>query len=190
MSFIYNILAALFCSLLFCLPAFTQTNEQTNARLEAFLEESTETIVEEINSTVLEQILKYKVYSITRKTKNTFDSTKTHNDTFIVMDTGEKIIHFEQIHKAKSLSEFLSFIKEDFILDPETAPLFEDMLDIMYPIADWKIDKREIIHKNGKWYFLRDAYFRTKQGFEITLDSSGKITAIRYKMKWDEPDGS
>jgi len=58
--------------------------------------------------------------------------------------------------------------------------------DPVEKIAEWKPDKREFFFTNGKWYFLRDGYFRSKQGFEITVDSKGKITHICYKMKWDE----
>ncbi|MFD2099715.1 hypothetical protein [Flagellimonas iocasae] len=167
-----------------------QLGQQNNNRLQRFLEESSIVNFEEIKSDAVGQILKHNVYYITRKTKNTFDTSKTHEDKFIVLDTGETIVHFECLNDNTLLPKFLSLIRDDFILDPQTAPLFEDLLDIIYPIEEWKIDKREIVQKNGKWYFLRDAYFRSKQGFEVTLDSDGKIIAICYKMKWDEPDGS
>ncbi|MBO0321447.1 hypothetical protein J0X14_03990 [Muricauda sp. CAU 1633] len=190
MSSMYNILAALLCSLLFCLPAFTQINEETHARLETFLEESSITSFEQVTSDAIEYILDSNVYVIKRKTLNTYQNNKVREDRFIVLDAGEEILHFEQINRNTSLDDFLGHIKNDFILDPQTAPLFEELLDIVYPVAAWKVDKREFFHKNGSWYFLRDAYFRTKQGFEVTTDADGKITSIRYKMKWDEPDRS
>ncbi len=188
MSSMYNILAALLCSLLFYFPAYSQINEQTDARLKTFLEESSLVTFKEVQSEAIGCILKHKVYFINRYTKNTYQNDRTREDKFIVLDTGEEIMHFEQINSNTSLDDFLNVIKDDFVLDPQTAPLFEDLLDIIYPVAAWKVDKREFFHKNGSWYFLRDAYFRTKQGFEVTIDPDGKITSIRYKMKWDEPD--
>lgn len=144
----------------------------------------------EVESEAMSCILKYKVYFINRYTKNTYRNDRTREDKFIVLDTGDKIVHFEHINTDMVLEDFLSFIKDDFVLNLQTASLFEDLLDIIYPVAAWKVDKREFFYKNDSWYFLRDAYFRTKQGFEVTTDSNGKITSIRYKMKWDEPDRS
>ncbi|MEW2921280.1 hypothetical protein AB1A65_07415 [Muricauda sp. ANG21] len=188
MSSLHANLATSFCSLLLCFQAFTQTNEQAQHRIEAFLKESFVTTIERIDSEAIESILKYNVYCIKRKTLNTYRNDRTHEDKFIVLDTGEEIIHFQHINNNTSLDYFLSLIREDFMLDPETAPVFEGVLDILYPVADWKIDKREYFFKDGSWYFLRDAYFRTKQGFKVTTDTEGKIVSICYKMKWDEPD--
>ncbi|WP_067035692.1 hypothetical protein [Allomuricauda sp. CP2A] len=187
MSSIYKVLAALLCTLLFYFQAYSQINEQTDARLKKFLEKSSLVTFKEVQSDAIACILKHKVYIINRYTKNTYRNDSTREDKFIVLDTGDNIIHFEHINSDTSLNDFLGIIKDDFVLNPQTAPLFEDMLDILYPVAAWKVDKREFFYKNDRWYFLRDAYFRTKQGFEVTTDPDGKITSIRYKMKWDEP---
>lgn len=109
---------------------------------------------------------------------------------FIVIDDGEQVQNFEQIGTNTALPKLQSYIRGDFILNSQTAPLFQTILDFIYPIAAWKPDKREYFFKNGKWYFLRDAYFRSKQGFEISVDTDGKITSISYKMKWDEYEQS
>jgi len=190
MSSIFKVLAALLCTLPLYFQAFSQINEQTNARLEKFIEESSRITFEEVNSEAIENILKHRVYFIKRNTTNTYRNDKVHENKFIVLDTGEKIMHFEQLNSNTSLDDFLSFIKDDFRLNLQTASLFEDLLDIIYPVAAWKVDKREFFFKNERCYFLRDAYFRTKQGFEVTVDPDGKITSIRYKMKWDDPDRS
>ncbi len=190
MSSMNNILAALLFIALFHFHAYSQMNEQTDARLQKFLEKSSLVTFKEVTSEAITCILKHKVYFINRSTKNTYRNDRIHDNKFIVLDTGEEIMHFEQINSNTPLDDFLGFIKDDFVLNLQTASLFEDMLDIIYPVAAWKVDKREFFHKNGRWYFLRDAYFRTKQGFEVTTDPNGKITSIRYKMKWDELDRS
>lgn len=190
MSSLFNILAALLCSLLFYFQAYSQINEQIDTRLKTFLDKSSLVTFKEVQSKAIACTLKYKVYFINRYTKNTYRNDRTREDKFIVLDTGKEIMHFEQINNNTSLDDFLNVIKDSFVLDPKTAPIFEDVLDIVYPVAAWKVDKREYFFKNGRWYFLRDAYFRTKQGFEVTTDTDGKITSIRYKMKWDEPDRS
>lgn len=178
--------------LLLCSPfsLSSQVNEQASIRLDRFMNESCKTTYEEILSESLTKILRHKVYYITRETKNIYGKKEKTSSTFIVIDNGDNIKTFEKIKTNTELPELLSYIRQDFILDSHTAPQFQTMLDFIYPIPSWKPDKREFFFKNGKWYFLRDAYFRSKQGFEVTIDSDGKITAICYKMKWDDKEQS
>lgn len=159
---------------------------EAQERLNQFVTTSCETSYTEIHSEALTQILKYKVYHITKKIHNIYGSKEDRTVMFIVLDDGTKVNSFESIKTNTELPELYSYIRSDFKLSEDTAPLFESVLDQIYPIEEWKPDKREFLFKNGKWYFLRDAYFRTKQGFEVSIDADGKITSIRYKMKWDE----
>ncbi|MER3319892.1 MAG: hypothetical protein RIB79_16480 [Allomuricauda sp.] len=168
--------------------AFCQIDIEVNNRLDNFMKESREISYNKITSTSVRSILKYEVFHIIQETKNIYDEKEKILNEFIVIDNGEKVKRFEHIKSNTSLPKLTSYIREDFTLNQETAPVFQSMLDYIYPIAEWKPNKREFFFKNGKWYFLRDAYFRSKQGFEITVDSKGKIMDICYKMKWDEPD--
>lgn len=168
--------------------AFCQIDIEVNNRLDNFMKESREISYNKITSTSIRSILKYEVFHIIQETKNIYDEKEKILNEFIVIDNGEKVKRFEHIKSNTSLPKLTSYIREDFTLNQETAPVFQSMLDYIYPIAEWKPNKREFFFKNGKWYFLRDAYFRSKQGFEITVDSKGKIMDICYKMKWDEPD--
>lgn len=117
-----------------------------------------------------------------------YGEKKKNINEFIVIDTGQKVASFERVQANTSLPELTDYIREDFILDQESAHEFQSLLDYIYPIEDWKPDHREYFQKNGKWYFLRDAYFRTKQGFEVTVDIQGRITDICYKMKWNDSE--
>ena len=180
----------LFILLLFPLNCFSQIKEQASKRLDRFISESCKTTYEEIDSVRISEVLKYKVYYITQETKNLYGQKKKSSNMFIVIDDGEQVQNFEQIGTNTALPKLQSYIRGDFILNSQTAPLFQTILDFIYPIAAWKPDKREYFFKNGKWYFLRDAYFRSKQGFEISVDTDGKITSISYKMKWDEYEQS
>ena len=168
--------------------AFCQIDIEVHSRLDNFMKESCEISYNEITSTSVTSILKYEVFHIIQETKNIYDEKEKSVNEFIVIDNGQQVKRFERIKSNTSLTELTSYIREDFTLNQETAPVFQSMLDYIYPIAEWKPDKREFFFKNGKWYFLRDAYFRSKQGFEISVDSKGKIMDICYKMKWDESE--
>jgi hypothetical protein len=166
-----------------------QANEAYH-RLDQFVNASCETNFEEIQSDAISQILQFKVYYIKKDINHLYGEKEKRSVMFIVIDNGTQVKSFERIKSDTELPELLSYIRSEFSLDENTAPLFETMLDHIYPVEDWKPDKREFFFKDGKWYFLRDAYFRTKQGFEVTMDANGKITGIRYKMKWNENNDS
>lgn len=179
-----------FLGLLFLVSpmTFSQTNFTVIERLDKFMKESCNTEYTEIASDSIAQTLKHKVYHISQETRNIYGDKHTESHKFIVIDNGESVNSFERINGDMDLPELESYIKEDFRLTEQTAPHFQGMLDLIYPIPSWKPDKREFFFKNGHWYFLRDAYFRTKQGFEVTVDENGKIISICYKMKWNEPE--
>lgn len=174
--------------LLFVHVSFGQDSLEVSHRLDNFIYESCTTNYTKITSEAVKNILKYNVFYITQETKNIYGEKEKQVNEFIVIDNGNQVKPFERIKTNTDLPELTSYIREDFILNKESALHFQTLLDYIYPIAEWKPDKREFFFKNGKWYFLRDAYFRTKQGFEITVDSKGKITHICYKMKWDEAE--
>ena len=175
---------------LFFLPFLIFSQEEVSAtqRLDQFMRESSTTTYREVSPDSTAQALKYKVYHITQETKNLYGTKDSDINRLIVIDTEEKVSGFERIHGDTDLPEFKSYIREDFRLTEQTAPYFQDVLDVTYPLPSWKPDKREFFFAHGKWYFLRDAYFRTKQGFEVTVDAEGKILSICYKMKWDEQE--
>ena len=174
--------------LLYSYFSFGQNHIEGTLRLNNFLNKSCSTDFKKITSESVKNILKYDVYYITQETRNIYGEKEKQVNEFIVIDDGQEVNRFEPIKTNTELPELTNYIREDFTLNQENAPHFQALLDYIYPIAEWKPDKREFFFKNGKWYFLRDAYFRTKQGFEITVDSEGKITHICYKMKWDEPE--
>ncbi|MAU17477.1 MAG: hypothetical protein CMH46_18275 [Muricauda sp.] len=167
---------------------FGQIDIDVSNRLDNFMSESREISYNEITSESVKNILKYSVFHILQETKNIYGKKEKNINEFIVIDTGEKVTRFEPVKSNTNLPELTSYIQDAFVLNKDTAPHFQALLDYIYPIAEWKPDKREFFQKNGKWYFLRDAYFRSKQGFEITVDSKGKITDICYRMKWNEPN--
>ena len=168
--------------------AFCQIDIEVYSRLDNFMNESREISYNKITSASVTSILKYEVFHIVQETKNIYDEKEKSVNEFIVIDNGQQVKRFERIKSNTNLPQLKSYIREGFVLEQETAPQFQTLLDYIYPIAEWKPDKREFFFKNGKWYFLRDAYFRSKQGFEVTVDSKGKIIDICYKMKWDEPE--
>lgn len=167
---------------------FAQTDSLATVRLDNFMLENCIRTYTEITAPAVQKILKHKAYHISLEAHNLYGNKETRTNEFIVIDTDSLVTTFESIKETTQLLELTSYIKANFVLNEQSAPDFETLLDHIYPLPDWKPDKREFFFKNGKWYFLRDGYFRTKQGFEVSIDSTGKIVDICYKMKWDEPE--
>ncbi len=177
----------LIMSFLTSLFSFSQINESTSKRLDKFVEENSTISYKEIDAEPISKVLKHKVYFITLTTRNMYNATESDQDEFIVIDLGDKVKRFELDNTNKDMPELQSYIKEDFILDDKSASMFQGLLDLIYPIDEWESEHKEYFKKDGKWYFLRDEFFSSKEGFEITIDPNGKITSIRYKMEWEQP---
>ncbi|SDQ06542.1 hypothetical protein [Flagellimonas zhangzhouensis] len=174
--------------LLNTLNVLAQTDSIATVRLDNFMLENCKRTYTEITVPAVQKILKHKAYHIELETHNLYGDKTQRTNEFIVIDTDSLVTTFETIKETTQLPKLTSYIKEDFVLNEQSAPDFESLLDQIYPLPDWKPDKREFFFKNGKWYFLRDGYFRTKQGFEISIDSTGRIVDICYKMKWEETE--
>ena len=122
---------------------FSQEDPQTTQRLDNFIKQSCTTTKTQITSESVSTILKYDVYYITQEIKNIYGEKETEIQEFIVVDNGHEVQPFEKIQMNTPLPKLTSYIREDFILNPESAPHFQALLDYIYPIAEWKPDKRE-----------------------------------------------
>ncbi|MEC3964946.1 hypothetical protein [Flagellimonas halotolerans] len=79
------------------------------------------------------------------------------------------------------MPELTGYISDDFILNKESAPYFQVLLDYIYPIAEWKPDKREFFSKmaNGICYVMPTS--APNKVLKLQLIPKGKppISAIR-----------
>jgi hypothetical protein len=134
--------------------SFCQEDVESTLRLDNFLNQSCTTTIKEITSESVKNILKHKVYYITQETKNIYGEKEKQVNEFIVIDNGDQVKRFEHIKTNTELPELTSYIRDNFLLNQESAPHFQSLLDDIYPIAEWKPDKREFFLKmaNGTFY--------------------------------------
>ncbi|MBB3701273.1 hypothetical protein KMW28_03575 [Flammeovirga yaeyamensis] len=178
-------LITLFIFCLWSMTSFAQLDATTSKKLDQYLEENTKVTHKEIVGEAISKILKHKVYFISMRIQGMYNITGFNTSEFIVIEIGDKVKRFEWENTNTDMPEFLCYIKDDFVLNEKTAQMFQDLLDKIYPVEDWKSQHKEFLQKDGKWYFLRDKFFDKKQGFEITVDDNGKITFIKYILKFE-----
>ena len=102
---------------------FSQEDPQTTQRLDNFIKQSCTTTKTQITSESVSTILKYDVYYITQEIKNIYGEKETEIQEFIVVDNGHEVQPFEKIQMNTPLPKLTSYIREDFILNPESSPL-------------------------------------------------------------------
>ncbi len=165
-------------NMFFSWNAFAQTEGEISSKIEKYIEENSKITYREITSDTLTQILKHKVYFVTLETRNMYNNTGRDLDDFIVIDSNQGIKSFEKGNKNSSMSELLSYIKEDYVLNDKTAGLFQGLFDLIYPVPSWKTNKTEFLTQDGKWYFLRDSFFdsnKVLQYLQIQMEKSHQL---------------
>jgi len=83
----------------------------------------------------------------------------------------------------KEISDMTKIIKEDFILNSKTAKIFQDALDILFPLGHFDKKHKNNYQKGEKWFFIRGETFNKKTGVVVTIDKKGKIVKINKIRK-------
>ena len=81
--------------------------------------------------------------------------------------------------------ELLSLVKKDFLLnDEKSAQLFENALNVLYPVKKKEIPNVRHLQEGNQWVFIRGTFFDDLQAFVVTTDSNGIITKIAYELPY------
>src|SRR5690625_90054 len=102
-------------------------------------------------------------------------------------------IHNDSVTKIRSCcsnQEFpalLSLVKKDFLLNnEESAQLFENALNVLYPVKKKEIPNVRHLQEGTKWLFIRGTFFDDLQAFIVTTDTNGRIKNIAYELPYIE----
>ena len=81
--------------------------------------------------------------------------------------------------------ELLSLVKKDFLLnDEKSAQLFENALNVLYPVKKKEIPNVRHLQEGDQWVFIRGTFFNDLQAFVVTTDTDGRITKIAYQLPY------
>ncbi len=85
-------------------------------------------------------------------------------------------------YELKEYSQLLSLIKSDFkIADEKQAELFQDALNVVFPVDAYNRKYVENYNEENGWVFVRGLAFERKYGIVVKLNDSQEVLEIEYK---------
>ena len=78
----------------------------------------------------------------------------------------------------KKNEQLVPYISESFVLNEESALLFQDTLDLMFPLGHFAKEHKAFYQEGDQWIFVRDESFGEKEGVTVSVDGDGKIVGI------------
>lgn len=155
--------------------AAQELTEHENALLDNYLKSIVTSEKGRIVSDTLAKVFLNPVYNMKGGFSESDGISWCTESHFIIKDG--KLIGFKK-------ENLMTVLKSGFSIKSETdAKIFETALDKIYPVSWTDEDMKKHFKKANKWYFSRGDFFDFYSGFEVTVDPTGKITAIRYDMK-------
>ncbi len=121
----------------------------------------------------------YKIDLVTTEIDSSdgYVSTMTSTDSFLAMSRDDV---FSVLKNNQELTEVIS---DDFLLNEQSAPRFQDALDELFPLGHFAKKHQAFYQKDNQWIFVRDESFGEKVGIAVLVAADGKIESI-------EPEGT
>lgn len=82
----------------------------------------------------------------------------------------------------KKNDELVTYISNDFVLNEKSAPLFQDALDVLFPMGHFAEKHKTFYQQGDQWVFVRDESFGDKIGIAVKVNGDGKVITV-------EPEG-
>ena len=155
-------------------PKLTKTptvSEDDLVGIKAMLSSEISFEKQKVQSDVLPQIFDAQFYTIVFTEQETSESNRSQE--FIAYDANGTYAEL------KEKEDLIFLIKEDFVINEANALLFQDALDVLYPLDYFDKKAKANYKKDNKWIFVRSDSFGEKKGFVLFLNGSGKIIGLR-----------
>jgi hypothetical protein len=130
---------------------------------------------EKIQSDVLQQVFNAVFYTIVFTEQETAESSRTQ--TFIAYFANGVYAEL------KEKEDIIFLIKKDFVLNEENAIIFQDALDVLYPLDYFDKKAKMNYKKDNQWIFVRSESFGEKKGFVLFMNGSSKIIGLKADVE-------
>ena len=132
-----------------------------------------------LNSTAVSLVLDASLYRI--------DMTKRLDEYSYTSDKFFAINYQDKYSVLKGCADLLPTIRPDFSLNGmESALLFEEVLDVLYPVSTFEEKNKNRYQIDNTWIFVREESFGDLRGYEVEVDDSGSILSIQSSNKLEE----
>jgi len=174
-----NLLFSFFL-LTICFSATAQTPDPSSQKLiDAFVRSNVEFQLEEIDQTAVAKVFSGKFFKILVGFVETGTGASSCGSDNYINVNGSVVNMIEPIHMDIDCPVLLALIKKDFLLqDENAAKLFEDALNVLYPVENDELTNVRHLKEGSQWIFLRDKFFDDYTAFIVTTGPDGEVTKI------------
>jgi len=168
---------------LFLFSTFLQAQELTQKEIsgiDAYINKKISFDRKRVESTILPKVFEAVFYDV--KINYHFTDGKSFK-TIMLVKGKSGIVEIEECSSTGGMPALQSIIKKDFKIKSDAdSLLFEEALDVLYPLGGFDKKKKERYKIGNDWYFIRGTFFSNKKGFIVSVNEKGNITKIKYDL--------
>lgn len=132
-----------------------------------------------VNSTPVSIVMDASFYRIDITTK--LDESSYTSDKFFAIEKNN------EYSVLKDCNDLVGAISADYSLkSTESALLFEEVLDVLYPVSTFDEKNKDRYQIDNTWIFVREESFGDLRGYEVTIDDSGSVQAIKQSNELEK----
>jgi hypothetical protein len=153
--------------------------------IEAFVKSNIDIQLEAIDQVTVSKVFSGTFFKINIGFIETGSGANSCGSDNYVNVNGSAVNMIEAIHMDLECPVLMSIIKKDFVLKDETAAkLFEEALNVLYPVDEEEIQNVKHLHKDSQWIFLRGKFFDDFTAFIVTTGSNGIVTKVELELAY------
>ena len=171
-------------ALMFIVNISAQTISTENQKLiESFVKSNIDVQLADIDQNAVSKVFSGKFYKINIGYIEPGSGVNTCGSDNYINVNGSEVQMIEPVHMDLACPVLMSLIRKGFFLkDENAAKLFEDALNVLYPVEESEIQNVRHLHRDSQWIFLRGKFFDDFTAFIVTTGPDGAVTGIDLEL--------
>ncbi len=180
-----NILSVVFILFITFSLKSQSVDTQTSKLIGDFVKSNIETQITPVEQTNLSKVFSGTFYKINVGFVETGVGASSCADDNHVNINGTTVKMTEGIHMDLECPVLMSLVRKDFRLkDENAAKLFEESLNVIYPVDEKEKVNIKHLKKGTQWVFIRGKFFDDFTAFLVTVSPDGTISKIEVKLAY------
>jgi len=173
-------------ALFFIVSLFAQTIDTESQKLiEAFVKSNVEIKLETVDQVTASKVFSGTFFKLNIGFIETGSGANSCGSDNYINVNGSAVNMIEPIHMDLPCPVLMSMIKKDFLLkDESAAKLFEEALNVLYPVDEDEIQNVKHLQKDSQWIFLRGKFFDDFTAFIVTTGLNGVVTNVELELAY------
>ena len=171
-------------ALMFIVNICAQTISTDNQKLiESFVKSNIDVQLADIDQIAVSKVFSGKFFKMNIGFIETGSGVNSCGSDNYINVNGSEVNMIEPVHMDLACPVLMSLIRKDFLLKDENgAKLFEDALNILYPVEESGIQNVKHLKRDSQWIFLRGKFFDDFTAFIVTTGPDGTVTGIDLEL--------